>query len=38
MNKTEFLEKLENELTGLPENEIEERLAFYEEMMQKYFT
>ena len=33
MDKKEFLEKLENELTGLPENEIEERLAFYEEMI-----
>ena len=33
MNKTEFLEKLKNELAGLPENEIDERLAFYEEMI-----
>lgn len=33
MNKNEFLTKLRNGLTGLPQNDIEERLAFYEEMI-----
>jgi len=33
MNKRDFLEKLKSELTGLPESEINERLTFYEEMI-----
>lgn len=33
MSKFEFLEKLKKGLTGLPENEIEERLNFYSEMI-----
>ncbi len=33
MNKLEFFERLKKGLTGLPENEIEERLNFYSEMI-----
>ncbi|MBO5879592.1 MAG: DUF1700 domain-containing protein [Clostridia bacterium] len=33
MNKNEFLEELELALRGLPKNDIDERLAFYEEMI-----
>jgi len=33
MNKKEFLEKLSSRLSGLPQNDIEERLAFYSEMI-----
>jgi len=33
MNKKEFLEKLEKSLSGLPKKDIEERLAFYSEMI-----
>ena len=33
MNKNEFLEKLRLGLSGLPKNEVEERLNFYSEMM-----
>lgn len=33
MNKQEFLEQLRKGLTGLPKDEIEERLAFYGEMI-----
>lgn len=36
MNKQEFLEQLKNGLNGLPENEIEERLYFYSEMIDDY--
>lgn len=34
MNKQEFLEELREELTGLPRDEIEERLDFYSEMIE----
>lgn len=33
MNKGEFLAKLRNGLSGLPQDEIEERLTFYSEML-----
>ena len=33
MNKQEFLAKLRNLLSGLPQEEIEERLLFYSEMI-----
>lgn len=33
MNKQEFLSLLRQELSGLPEEDIEERVAFYEEMI-----
>ena len=33
MNKQEFLTRLKQELSGLPKEDIEERLAFYEEMI-----
>lgn len=33
MNKQEFLEKLHKGLFGLPQNDIDERLAFYDEMI-----
>lgn len=33
MNKQEFLEKLRNGLSGLPQCDIEERLTFYSEMI-----
>ncbi len=33
MNKQEFMEKLRAELSGLPQQEVEERLAFYSEML-----
>ena len=33
MNKKEFLDKLRAALAGLPENDLEERLSFYEEMI-----
>ena len=33
MNKTEFLKQLRNRLSGLPEDEIEERITFYSEMI-----
>ena len=33
MKKKEFLEQLRNDLTGLPESDVEERLAFYGEMI-----
>ena len=33
MNKKEFLEQLQKELAGLPQKELEERLAFYDEMI-----
>lgn len=33
MRKHEFLIKLHNELSGLPQNEVEERLDFYSEMI-----
>ena len=33
MSKREFLDKLEKGLSGLPQNEIQERLAFYSEMI-----
>lgn len=33
MNKKEFLEQLQKELAGLPPKELEERLAFYGEMI-----
>lgn len=33
MNKQEFLNELRARLNGLPKNDIEERLAFYEEMI-----
>lgn len=33
MNKREFLEQLEKGLSDLPKNDIEERLAFYSEMI-----
>ena len=34
MNKQEFLEELREELMGLPQDEIEERLDFYSEMIE----
>lgn len=34
MNKQAFLEKLKSALAGLPQDEIEERLAFYREMIE----
>ncbi|MCR5112548.1 MAG: DUF1700 domain-containing protein [Acholeplasmatales bacterium] len=34
MNKREFLNELESRLQGLPKNEIEERIGFYDEMIQ----
>lgn len=33
MNKQEFLSKLKKGLAGLPQNDLEERLSFYEEMI-----
>ncbi|MBO4327764.1 MAG: DUF1700 domain-containing protein [Clostridia bacterium] len=33
MNKKEYIEKLEKALSGLPRSDVEERLAFYEEMI-----
>ncbi len=33
MNKKEFLSKLEKKLSGLPEDDIKERLSFYSEMI-----
>ena len=33
MNKQEFLTELRKGLSGLPQNDIEERLAFYGEML-----
>ena len=33
MNKQEFLEQLRKGLSGLPQNDIDERLAFYDEMI-----
>ena len=33
MNKSEFLERLRQELCGLPQADVEERLAFYSEMI-----
>lgn len=33
MNKREFLDKLKERLSGLPESEIEERLNFFDEMI-----
>ena len=33
MNKTEFLGELRRRLKGLPQNEVEERLTFYSEMI-----
>ncbi|MBQ3405026.1 MAG: DUF1700 domain-containing protein [Abditibacteriota bacterium] len=33
MNKTEFLDRLREELRGLPQDDIEERLSFYGEMI-----
>ena len=33
MNKQEFLEKLRKSLSGLPENEIEDQICFYGEMI-----
>ena len=29
MNKEDFLDELANRLSGLPQNEIDERIAFY---------
>ena len=34
MNKQEFLTQLRNGLSGLPQNDIEERLTFYNEMIE----
>lgn len=34
MTKTEFFEKLRAALSGLPQNDIEERIAFYTEMIE----
>ena len=34
MNKTEFLQRLRNRLSGLPQDDIEERLSFYAEMIE----
>lgn len=34
MNKREFLNELESRLKGLPKNEIEEKVNFYDEMIQ----
>ncbi|MBO4653267.1 MAG: DUF1700 domain-containing protein [Lachnospiraceae bacterium] len=33
MNKAEFIQKLRKELSGLPIGEVEERISFYEEMI-----
>ena len=33
MNKQEFLAQLRKELTGLPKDDIDERLTFYSEMI-----
>ena len=33
MNKEQFLDELRRELSGLPQEDIEERIAFYEEMI-----
>ena len=33
MDKKQFLEELRQRLSGLPQNDIEERLAFYAEMI-----
>ena len=33
MNKEQFLDELRRELSGLPREDIEERIAFYEEMI-----
>ena len=33
MSKQAFLARLRKELSGLPKDDIEERLAFYEEMI-----
>lgn len=33
MNKEKFLDELRNRLSGLPQEDIEERIAFYEEMI-----
>ena len=33
MNKTEFLEKIRSGLGGIPQKDIDERLAFYSEMI-----
>ena len=33
MNKTEFLSELKNGLSGLPKEDLEERVAFYSEML-----
>lgn len=33
MNKTEFLQDLRKSLSGLPQGEIDERISFYEEMI-----
>ena len=33
MNKEQFLDELRSELSGLPQEDIEERIAFYEEMI-----
>lgn len=34
MNKQDFLSKLQSSLSGLPQDEIQERLAFYNEMIE----
>lgn len=36
MNKQEFLKALKKELSGLPREDVEERLSFYSEMMDDY--
>ena len=33
MKKTEFLLQLHDKLSGLPQDDVEERLAFYKEMI-----
>ena len=33
MNKEDFLDELANRLSGLPQNEIDERIAFYRELI-----
>ena len=33
MNKKDFFEKLRECLTGLPESDLEERISFYEEII-----
>ena len=33
MNKQEFISALENGLSGLPQNDVAERVAFYSEML-----